>query len=53
MIYTPQQMLYDNKSRKVELTGHVEQMGERRDANRILKGRPERRRPRWRIILKS
>jgi len=53
MIYTPHQMLYDDKSRKVGLTGHVERMGERRDANRVLMGKPERRRPRGSIILKS
>jgi hypothetical protein len=46
-------MLYDDKSRKVGLTGHVESMGERRDANRVLMGRSERRRPRGSIILKS
>jgi len=38
--------------------GHVARMGERRDAYRVLVGKPDRKRPlgrhkrRWRIILK-
>jgi hypothetical protein len=37
---------------EVGLAGHVERMGDRRDADRVLMGRPEGRRPRGRIILK-
>jgi hypothetical protein len=33
------------KSRRLRLAGHVARMGERRGVNRVLVGRPERKRP--------
>jgi hypothetical protein len=38
MNYTPYQVVYDVKSRKVGLVGRVEHMGDRRDANRVFDG---------------
>jgi hypothetical protein len=34
-----------NKSRRIRWAGHVAQMGEKRNAYRILLGKPERKRP--------
>jgi hypothetical protein len=33
------------KSRRMRLAGHVKQMGEKRNAYRLLVGKPERKRP--------
>ena len=38
MIYTPYQVVYDVKSRKVGLAGHVERMGDKSDANMVFDG---------------
>ena len=56
MLCTPHQISIISKDR---LTGHVAHMGERRDAHRVLVGKPEGRRPlgrptpRWEDNIKT
>jgi hypothetical protein len=44
-LYPPSSIIRMSKSRKMRLAGHVARMGEKRNANRILVGKPEGKRP--------
>jgi hypothetical protein len=43
--YTPHETIRTIKSRKMRWAGHVARMGEKRNAYRILVGKPEGRKP--------
>jgi hypothetical protein len=57
-VYSSPSIIRMIKSRRMRWAGHVARMGEKRDADRILVGKPEGKRPlgrprrRWVTILK-
>jgi hypothetical protein len=48
-LYSPPSIVRVIKSRRMRWAGHVARMGEKRCAYRVLVGKPERKRPLWRL----